>query len=248
MKLKDRSAIVTGAASGIGFAAACMFASEGARVVCADVTDSEPTVKEIEAAGGTARAFVMDVTDPSAWADLAQKTIVWSESIDVLANIAGVVARNELDTVTEIPEEEWDRVISVDLKGVWLGMRTVIPHMIQNGGGKIVNVASLAALRGLPNLAAYSAAKGGVAALTRQAAVEYAPHNVTINAISPGVINTPILGDITEEMLAEFTDHHVIKRLGSPDDIAAMMVHLLSAGGDFITGQNYPVDGGWSAS
>ena len=137
-------------------------------------------------------------------------------------------------------------MVGVDLKGVWLGMREVIPVMIDQGGGRICNVASMAALRGLPNLAAYSAAKGGVAALTRQAAIEYAEHNVLVNAVAPGTIDTPILAGVQPEHLADFAAAHAINRLGRPEEIAAMMVHFFSDDGDFLTGQLYPVCGGWS--
>ena len=145
-----------------------------------------------------------------------------------------------------LTEERWDHVVGVDLKGVWLGMRAVIPTMIEGGGGRIANVASLAALRGLPNLAAYSAAKGGVAALTRQAAIEYTADNILVNAIAPGTIDTPILSGVLPEHLEQFAAAHAVNRLGRPEEVAAMMVHFFSDDGDFLTGQLYPVDGGWS--
>ena len=124
-------------------------------------------------------------------------------------------------------------------------MRAVIPGMIERGGGRIVNISSLAALRGLPNLASYSAAKGGVAALTRQAAFEYASRNVLINAIAPGTIDTPILADITPEMKQANADAHIVRRLGRPEEIASMVAYFFREGA-FLTGLTYPVDGGWS--
>ena len=141
---------------------------------------------------------------------------------------------------------EYDHVVGVDLKGVWMGMRAVIPTMIANGGGRICNVASMAALRGLPNLAAYSAAKGGVAALTRQAAIEYAQDNILVNAVAPGTIDTPILAGVQPEDLVAFAASHAVNRLGRPEEVAAMMVHFFSDDGDFLTGQLFPVCGGWS--
>ena len=145
-----------------------------------------------------------------------------------------------------LTEEAWDNVVGTDLKGVWLGMRAVIPTMIANGGGRIVNISSMAALRGLPNLASYSAAKGGVIGLTRQAAFEYGPQNILINAIAPGTIDTPILADITDEMRQANANAHIVRRLGLPSEIASMVAYLMREG-DFLTGEIYPVDGGWSA-
>ncbi len=247
MRLTDKVALVTGAAQGIGEATAKRFAREGAVVVCADIQSSvQTTVDKIAADGGTASAVVMDTTKADDWTRTVQSALNEFGRIDLLANIAGVVALDGPDTIVGLTEERWDHVVGVDLKGVWLGMREVIPVMIEQGGGRICNVASMAALRGLPNLAAYSAAKGGVAALTRQAAIEYAEHNVLVNAVAPGTIDTPILAGVQPEHLADFAAAHAINRLGRPEEIAAMMVHFFSDDGDFLTGQLYPVCGGWS--
>ena len=247
MRLEGKVALVTGAAQGIGEAAALRFAAEGAVVVCADlqsrVTD---TASRIQEQGGRATGVQMDVTQSSDWAHLVDATVDTHGRIDMLANIAGVVALDGPDTVVGLTEERWDHVVGVDLKGVWLGMRAVIPTMIEQGGGRICNVASMAALRGLPNLAAYSAAKGGVAALTRQAAIEYAEHNILVNAVAPGTIDTPILAGVVPEHLEAFAAAHAVNRLGQPGEVAAMMVHFFSADGDFLTGQLFPVCGGWS--
>lgn len=247
MRLKNKVALVTGAAQGIGRAAAIRFAQEGAAVMCADIqpTVSE-TVKEIAEVGGTAKHQVMNVIDAELWNDTVNATLESFGRIDFLANIAGVVAMDGPDTVVGLTEERWDHVVGVDLKGVWLGMRAVIPTMIDQGGGKICNVASMAALRGLPNLAAYSAAKGGVAALTRQAAIEHAGDNILVNAVAPGTIDTPILAGVEPEHLEAFAAAHAINRLGRPEEVAAMMVHFFSDDGDFLTGQLMPVCGGWS--
>lgn len=247
MRLTDKIALVTGAAQGIGEATAKRFAREGAVVVCADIQSSvQTTVDKIAADGGTASAAVMDTTKSDDWTRTVRAALDEFGRIDLLANIAGVVALDGPDTIVGLTEERWDHVVGVDLKGVWLGMREVIPIMIEQGGGRICNVASMAALRGLPNLAAYSAAKGGVAALTRQAAIEYAEHNVLVNAVAPGTIDTPILAGVQPEHLAEFAAAHAINRLGRPEEVAAMMVHFFSDDGDFLTGQLYPVCGGWS--
>ena len=247
MRLAGKIALVTGAAQGIGKAAALRFAKEGATVMCADIQSSvEVTAKEIEAAGGTASFQIMDTTKAALWDETVQATISAHGRVDLLANIAGVVALDGPDTIVGLTEERWDHVVGVDLKGVWLGMRAVIPVMIANGGGRICNVASMAALRGLPNLAAYSAAKGGVAALTRRAAIEYANDNILVNTVAPGTIDTPILAGVQPEDLVAFAASHAVNRLGRPEEVAAMMVHFFSDDGDFLTGQLFPVCGGWS--
>jgi len=239
-------AFVTGAAQGIGRATAERLAADGAHVVCADIQETEATVKGIAAAGGSAEPVWLDVRDAAAWTEAVAGVLDRHRRIDHLANVAGVVNMISEDTVVGLTEQAWDDVIATDLKGPWLGMRAVIPSMIDNGGGRIVNISSLAALRGLPNLASYSAAKGGVAALTRQAAFEYADRNILVNAIAPGTIDTPILGDITPEMKQANAAAHLIKRLGRPEEIASMVAYFFREG-SFLTGLTYPVDGGWSA-
>lgn len=247
MRLKDKVAIVTGAAQGIGRSAALRFAAEGAAVVCADIQEKvSDTVDEITASGQRALSVVMDVTKADDWDRVVSATVDAYSRIDLLANIAGVVALDGPDTVDGLTEERWDHVVGVDLKGVWLGMRAVVPTMVEQKGGRICNVASMAALRGLPNLAAYSAAKGGVAALTRQAAIEYAEHDILVNAVAPGTINTPILAGVMPEHLEAFAAAHAVNRLGEPEEVAAMMVHFFSEDGSFLTGQLFPVCGGWS--
>lgn len=243
--LQGQIAIVTGAAQGIGAATAVRLAAEGAVVTCADIRDCGETVAVIEKEGGRAAGVQLDVRRAPEWEREVTAVVAEHGRVDLLANIAGIVNLRSADTVVGLTEEAWDDVIATDLKGVWLGMRAVIPHMIESGGGRIVNIASLAALRGLPNLASYSAAKGGVVALTQQAAFEYAEHNVLINAIAPGTIDTPILGDITEEMKDANARAHILKRLGRPEEIASMVAYFFREG-QFLTGLTYPVDGGWS--
>jgi NAD(P)-dependent dehydrogenase (short-subunit alcohol dehydrogenase family) len=244
-RFKGRIAVITGAHQGIGRGVAERLGAEGAHVVCLDLEDCAETMTRITESGGTAERATMDVTDLSQWRREIERIDAHHGRIDVLGNIAGVVATTA-DTAVDIEQEQWDRMISHDLTSVWYGMKTVLPLMIRNGYGRILNIASLAALRGLPNLFSYSAAKAGVTGMTRQAAVEYAGTGVTINAIAPGTINTPILADITPEMLDQFAAAHAIKRLGTPADIAAMAAYLCSPEADFITGMTYPVDGGWS--
>ncbi|KAA9166329.1 SDR family oxidoreductase [Amycolatopsis acidicola] len=242
MSLENTTALVTGATQGIGRATAERLAADGAHVACADIQDTADTVKAIEEAGGSAEVIALDIRSAGDWSAAVEHL----GRVDYLANVAGVVNMISEDSVVGLTEEAWDHVLGTDLKGPWLGMRAVIPGMITRGGGRIVNISSLAALRGLPNLASYSAAKGGVAALTRQAAFEYAEHNILINAIAPGTIDTPILGDITPEMKQANANSHLIRRLGRAAEIASMVAYFFREG-SFLTGLTYPVDGGWSA-
>lgn len=248
MRFKNQVMIITGAVQGIGRACALRMASEGATVVCMDQQSNTGTVDEINGNGGTARHHTEDVSSAAAWARVVKDTLERYGRIDALGNVAGRVNEVSEDTVVGLTEEGWDFVINTDLKGVWLGMRAVIPSMISNGGGRIVNISSIVGLRALTNLASYSAAKAGVLGLTRQAALEYAPQNVLINAIAPGAIDTPIFENITEEMRKVNTNAHLIKRLGKPEEIAGTMAHFFSDDGKFLTGVCFNVDGGWSAS
>lgn len=244
--LEGKVLIVSGAASGIAQGLSTMAAAQGASVVCADINDPGVTVERITAAGGTAIGVHLDVRKEVSWQEVVERTVAEYGGVDLLGNIAGIVNQFGPDTVTDIDPVHWHDIIATDLDGVWLGMRTVIPEMKKRGGGRIVNISSMAALRGLPNLAAYTAAKGGVAALTRQAAVEYAPDNILINAIAPGTVNTPILKDTTPPMMEAFTQAHAVKRLGTPADISAMALHFFNEeSGSWLTGAVMPVDGGW---
>jgi NAD(P)-dependent dehydrogenase (short-subunit alcohol dehydrogenase family) len=253
--LNGKVALVSGASRGIGQAIAWQLADAGARVALLDLRDCAETLGGVQERGQAALAIGADVRLPSAWASAVKTVSSELGNIDLLANVAGVVntpspwrteGEEGPDSVVDLTESGWDYVIDTNLKSVWLGMQAVIPMMQRGGGGRIINISSLAALRGLPGLAAYSASKGGVIALTRQAAVEYGPE-ILINAIAPGTILTPMSGELTEEEMAAYAAAHIIPRLGTPLDIAQMAVHLLGPGGDFVTGQTMPVDGGWHA-
>lgn len=246
MRAMKQTIAVTGAGSGIGRATALMFGAQGDNVICSDIVGAETTAAEIRDKGGNASSVVLDVRRFSDWEKLVSHASGIYGAIDVLANVAGVVAPAN-DTAADQDEEGWQRILDVDLKGVWLGMRAVIPGMSGNGGGRIVNVASMAGLIGIKNLAAYSAAKGGVISLSRQTAIQYAAENILVNVIAPGIIETPILNDCPDSMKIALKAATPVGRLGRADEIASMIVHLAGAGGSFITGQVLAIDGGWTA-
>lgn len=248
MRLKDKVAIITGAGSGIGAASAIMFAKEGARVVVADLDEKggEATVAEIKNAGGDAMFVKTDVSKADDIDKMVSACVETYGKVDILFNNAGVVSMGK---ITETTEEDWCKVLGVDLKGVFLGCKRVIPEMEKIGKGKIISTASIAGLVGFDGLAAYCAAKGGVVNLTREVALECAPKKINVNAIAPGVIETAMTEDIfadpkQKEGMQAGTPY---PRLGIPDDIAYAALYLASDESDFVTGQTLVVDGGWIA-
>lgn len=240
--LAGKTVIVTGAGSGIGKATAAQAAAAGATVVLCDVKGAEEAAKEI---GGSVEAYTLDVTDAARWKEVVDEVIANHGQIHGLANIAGIVT--DTDSLLTQSEEGWQRILDIDLKGAFLGMKTVAQNMLDNGGGKIVNVASTAGLIGMGNTIAYSAAKGGVIAMSRQVAVEYAAKGLRVNVIAPGVTQTAMLGDITEELLTAVKAATPTGELAGPEHQAEMIVHLLGSGSDRLTGQVIAIDGGWTA-
>ncbi|PCR89958.1 SDR family NAD(P)-dependent oxidoreductase [Natrinema ejinorense] len=252
MRLEDKTAFITGAGSGLGREAAERFAREGATIVAADVDleGAEETINHVEDAGQDGTALELDVRDSDA-VHAAVDEAVSEFGLDVMVNNAGV-SHNRM-RIEEIDEGERDRVIDVNVKGVWNGCHAVIPHFKEQGSGAIVNTASLAGVIGAPELGAYSLSKGAVVNFTRTVAAEVGPAGVRANAVCPGVTDTPMprKGQTDEEWAAtkeEMARHYPLKRLGEPEDIANAMLFLASDEADWITGQALVVDGGFSCT
>jgi len=247
--LTDKTAIVTGGASGIGRRTAERFGAEGANVVVADVLADEgaETVEEIESAGGTALFVETDVTDPEDAEAMVREAVETYGGLDVAHNNAGIEGDDA--PMAEQTEENWARVIDINLKGVWLGMKYELQEMADDGGGAIVNTSSIAGLTaagGTP----YVASKHGVIGLTRVAATEYAQAGVRVNAVCPGVIETPMVERAAEEDpegIEQFVQMQPLGRMGRPEEIANAVVWLASEEASFVTGNAYPVDGGFMA-
>lgn len=249
-RLDGKVAVITGAASGMGRATARRFAAEGAALVLADVdaAGGETVRDEIRGQGFKGLFIRTDVSRRDDVAAMIGAALREFGSIDVLFNNAGI--EGESGRLAESSDENWDRVLAVNLKSVFLGMREAIPHMVERGGGSIINTASVAGLVGWFGAAAYSAAKGGVVQLTRTAALEYARANVRVNAICPGVIHTGMVDRITggaPEAIERLKSSQPLPRVGQPEDIANMALYLASDESSFVTGAAFPVDGAYTA-
>ncbi len=250
-RLENKVAIVTGAGMGIGQAAALALAREGAKVAVADIDDAagNATVDQIRAAGGEAFFQHADVGSTDDVRRLVEETVARFGRLDVLVNNAGVAIAG---TVTEISEEDWNRLINIHLSGTWRGMKFAIPHMVRGGGGSIVNMASVQAIMGIQGWSGYSAAKGGIIALTQQAAVDYGGRNIRVNAIAPGTIMTPMNEKIfaeaedPDELIGTWNSWHALGRFGQPEEVADLVVFLASDESSFMTGDIIKIDGGMS--
>lgn len=252
-RLAGKRALVTGAAAGLGEAIARRFAAEGARVAVVDIQEraSHQVVESIRQEGGEAHAVAGDVGSSRQVERIVSTVCSLLGGIDILVNNAGVIPSRE--TVLDTREEDWDKTLRVNAKGVFLMSRAVIPGMIRQGGGVIVNMSSVAGLVGLPIRPAYGASKGAVSILTRQMAVDFGGHNIRVNAINPSFVIT----DINREMFrrlkedpdawTEMIRNHPLGRLGEPEDIAAAAVYLASDESRWVTCVLLPVDGGFTA-
>ncbi len=247
-RLEGKVAIVTGGGSGIGAAVARMFGAEGAKVAVADYDDdaAQTIAREVWNAGGEAFPVSVDVSDSARVQKMVSATLETYGRIDILVNGAGTLV---FGTVLDTGEQEWNRVISVNLTGTFLCCRAVLPYMVEGGGGSIVNFSSsTGAHDAAKNTAAYVASKGGVALLTKAMAVDHAAQNVRVNAICPGPTDTPMLRQsMSVEQLKQFAASFPMGRLGQPEEIARCVLFLASDEASFVTGAMVAADGGQTA-
>jgi NAD(P)-dependent dehydrogenase (short-subunit alcohol dehydrogenase family) len=251
MKLKGKVALITGAGSGMGKATALLFASEGAKVAAADISEAavESAVREIRQAGGEAIAIGADVAKSEDVQRMVAATVERLGAPNVLYNNAGI--EGESNFMAEMSEAAFDKVIAINLRGVFLGMKYVLPHMVKLGAGSIINQASIAGMIAIRGGAAYSASKAGVIALTRVAALEYGRYNIRVNCICPGAIETPMAERIRHgepPRPGALKRVSVFGRMGLPEEIAKMALFLASDDSSFATGAPFVVDAGWTVS
>lgn len=252
-RLAGKVAIVTGAAMGLGEAIARRFAEEGAAVACVDVKPepNEAVARAIEAGGGVAVALAGDVGLAADATRLAEDVIRRFGRIDLLVNNAGILPSRE--TVLDTTERDWDETMRVNVKGVFLMSKAVLPAMVRQGSGALVNLSSITGVVGLPVRPAYSASKGAVAILTRQMAVDFGRHGIRVNALCPSFVITSINRALFDRMRAEgapwerLLEQHPLRCLGEPRDVANAALFLASDEARWITGVTLPVDGGYTA-
>jgi NAD(P)-dependent dehydrogenase (short-subunit alcohol dehydrogenase family) len=250
VRFQDKAVVVTGAGSGIGKATALAFGREGAKVVAADVdiASARATAEQIETAGGQAESLPVDVSVGADVERMVTTTVERLGQLDVLVNNAGVFFQVP---VAQVPEDQWDWLMSINLKGVYLGCKYAVPQMIRQGKGAIVNTASIAGLRGFAGYGTYGAAKGGVVQLTKAFALEVARVGIRVNCVCPGIIDTAMMDQglaemgLQKEMFVQLAGAaHPMGRIGRPEEVAAAILFLASDEASFITGIALSVDGG----
>lgn len=243
MRLKDKVALITGAGQGIGKLTAMTFAREGARVVVADInmTSAQATATAIEQADGRAKAVFLDVSRPESVDAAFQSLSNWADGLDILVNNAGITRDARMQKMSE---EQFDAVIAVNLKGVWLCAKAAVPSMVARGGGSIINAASIVGLYGNFGQTNYVAAKSGVIGMTKTWARELGPSGIRVNAIAPGFISTDMIATVPEKVVESMRERTPLRRLGRAEDIANAYLFLASDEASFITGVVLSVDGG----
>ncbi len=247
MRLKNKVAIVTGAANGIGLSIAAAFIQEGAVVLLADIDEEKLVgeVKQLESSGGTARAVVCNVGDTASVKNLVQTAIAEFGAIDILVNNAAVAIGGN---IVEMPEADWDTLMNINLKSVYRAIKETLPYMLKQKSGSIINISSAQAYRSWDNWTAYAGAKGAILAMTNQLAGQFGKDNIRFNSISPGAILTPMNAKRAEveghAFLEKSAAQHAMNRLGTPLEVAMTAVFLASDEAAFITGTDIKVDGG----
>ncbi|HSI75710.1 MAG TPA: SDR family oxidoreductase [Lunatimonas sp.] len=244
---KDKVIIITGSTFGIGKTTALAFAARGAMVVLSDYIPDEDTEKSIKENGNDAIFVKCDVSREEDVRNLVAETVAHYGRLDFCFNNAGIEGTPA--PATDCTNENWDKTININLKGVWYCMKYQIPEMLKTGGGSIVNNASIAGLVGFGNMPAYVASKHGVVGLTKNAALDYAKQGIRVNAVCPGVIHTPMIDRFTggdQAAIEQLKAGKPMGRIGQPEEIAETVVFLCSDGASFITGQAIAVDGGWT--
>jgi len=247
MRLEGKVALISGGARGQGAAEAKLFAREGAKVVFGDIRDQEgqQVEAEIRELGGEATYTHLDVTREADWRSAVDTAVDRYGKLDILVNNAGIAIWKGVEDTTE---EDWDRVMAVNAKGVFLGTKHAIPAMRRAGGGSIVNISSTAGLRGSPGLAAYTATKGAVRLFTKATAIQYAGENIRCNSVHPGGVDTPMVQEAPDDPARrEATQRTPMGRRAAPEEIAYGVLYLASDESSFVTGSELVIDGGRSA-
>ncbi|KKC48634.1 MULTISPECIES: SDR family NAD(P)-dependent oxidoreductase [Paenibacillus] len=245
-RLEGKTAIVTGAATGMGAEEARLFAREGARVVMTDVNISEleKVAAEIRTAGGEATAIKHNVASEEEWQHVVDEAVRLYGKVDILVNNAGIASTR---TIASFDLTEWNRVLDINLTGCVLGMKAVIPEMQKAGSGSIVNISSIGGIVGMAGSSAYTAAKGGLRTLTKAAAVEYAKQSIRVNSVHPGIIVTPMTEPSMKDAMPFYQTFTQLPYMGKPEDVAYGVLFLASDEARFMTGAELVIDGGWTA-